>query len=191
MSIYNLNAESSKIDRNQLTKLIPLVVDWLTYHSGEPFDIVRAEKEFQKHAAAYHQQKVIADTKRANQKEKNEQDINEFHRNLGEPHFEALINSETLGFGDVVTDPETHESIGVVRELFPIGWTRPNFDVLHNPSQKSDYLCELKRVFDGVSDSFIHTRKLPPRTIAIESAPFSKRPSQFYSVSLRLRWKAK
>lgn len=171
--------------------MVPLLIHWMTNHPSEAFDLPRAEKEFHEHAAIYRVEKMKAATERQNRKDKTESELSEFCRELAEQHFEVILSDadgeHLVQWSHTIKDPETHERIGTVRELFPFAWVRPSLNPC-DPLQKSNYLYELKRLFDGTSTSHIHARNLQP-PFAVEKAPFKKRPAQFYNVSIKLRWK--
>jgi hypothetical protein len=193
--IYELNSENSQGDRNQLTQLVPLVIDHLMHHPKEPFDLQRAAEEFSRHAAAYQIELSKAETERQKLKESEANDFLEFHRKLCEQYFEIDAtddeDSRFVAWSDVVRDPKTADEIGVVRDLFRINWTRPNFDA-RDKSQLKEYLLQIKKFFDGEHVSVQNHRDpqtLENTVIRAERAPFPKKLDKVYVVVLTLHWK--
>jgi hypothetical protein len=200
-SIYETNVDN-QTDRIQLTRYIPLILDWLQYHPSEAFDIERAKAEFGKHAAQYFSQQQKRKTEQQREKAIHAQALERFCQELGETAFEVVLSDKNgeyqtrLGWNDKLRDPETHETIGKIRELCPVGWVRPSFDP-RDPKQRGEYLREIHRLFEGQSYHSTHYRRVrdsdsdPDRIMSmVEKAPFKRRPAPTYTFTLTLRWKS-
>lgn len=196
MSVYDLSQES-EADRRALVRIIPLLVDWQTYHNGEPFDLERAQFEFQKHARNYQIEKIKDVEERKKAREREENDLLEFCRKLGESSFSIWLsdnenNEKTVSWNDTIKDSVDGYTFGTVRDILVCAWVRPNLDPRER-LQKSPYLFEIKTLFNGKSQSYWHDRPMGDilsgeTPIRVEKAPFKPKREPRYVFRLQLKW---
>jgi len=188
MSFYELSPDHG--DTKTLVRLVPILADWLRFHAGEPFDLPHAQYEFNKHQKEYQIERLKNDEERVRTQQHEETDLFETCRKIGESHFQIRLNDadgneRLVSWSESIKDPLDGYSFGTPRESWPIGWVRPSLDP-RQKSQKPEYIHELKKLFDGMSQRFSHQRNREFR--GIEKAPFEPRPKPKYVFSLTLVW---
>lgn len=181
--IYGTLSDQSD-DRKDIAYLTQLLGDWLTYHPSEPFDAEKAAIEYKKHRSEFQVNQKKFELERMNQKAKEEIELAEACRKVGESHFQVMLedsdgNASIIGWDDTVTDPDTGTKLGTVRELTGVGWVRPSLDPRKNPQERAEYVAALKRTFDHWHTSHTSMRNMDAKVHR----------DRAYNVTLTLDWK--